>query len=204
MTRTVLVAYGSKKGSTAEIAQFIASILRDEGVKADARPAAQVCDIRPYEAVVLGGALRMGRWHRDARRFARRHRHALAGRPLWLFSSGPLDPSALERDIPAVRGVRQVERRLGALEHVTFGGRPTDGARGRIARAILEEDGDDCRDFKRIALWAESIAACLTAIPKRGRAGPVGAADRAGRPFPGADRMTDAEHRQRPRRTTGE
>ncbi|WP_323136091.1 flavodoxin domain-containing protein [Streptomyces sp. NBC_01481] len=89
MTRTVLVAYGSKKGSTAEIAQFIASILRDEGVKADARPAAQVCDIRPYEAVVLGGALRMGRWHRDARRFARRHRHALAGRPLWLFSSGP-------------------------------------------------------------------------------------------------------------------
>ncbi|WP_326655565.1 MULTISPECIES: hypothetical protein [unclassified Streptomyces] len=74
------------------------------------------------------------------------HRHALAGRPLWLFSSGPLDPSALERDFPAVRGVRQVERRLGALEHVTFGGRPADGARGRIARVILEEDGDDCRD----------------------------------------------------------
>lgn len=78
------------------------------------------------------------------------------------------------------------------------------GAGGRIARVILEEDGDDCRDFKQIALWAESIAACLTAIPKRGRAGPVGAADRAARPFPGADRMTDAEHRQRPRRTTGE
>lgn len=58
----------------------------------------------------------------------------------------PLDPSALERDFPAVRGVRQVERRLGALEHVTFGGRPADGARGRIARVILEEDGDDCRD----------------------------------------------------------
>ena len=73
-----------------------------------------------------------------------------------------------------MRGVRHVERRLGALELVTFGGRPADGARRRIARVILEEDGDDCRDFKRIAMWAESIAAYLTAIPKRGGTGPVG------------------------------
>ncbi|WP_327322612.1 hypothetical protein OG735_09045 [Streptomyces sp. NBC_01210] len=65
---------------------------------------------------------------------------------------------------------------------------------------ILEEDGDDCRDLKRIALWAESIAACLTAITKAGQNWACRAADRAARPFPGADRVTEAEHRQRPRR----
>ncbi|MFD1657459.1 Acg family FMN-binding oxidoreductase [Streptomyces caeni] len=32
---------------------------------------------------------------------------ALAGRPLWLFSSGPLDTSASERDIPPVPAVRR-------------------------------------------------------------------------------------------------
>lgn len=168
MTRTALVAYGTKNGSTAEIAEHIASVLRGIGLDADVRAAAEVRDIGPYDVVVLGGALYMGRWHRDARRFARRHRHALADRPVWLFSSGPLDPSASERDIPPVPGARRAEQRLGAEGHVTFGGRLEAGARGRIARTILEQGrGGDFRDFDRIAAWATGIAADLAAEAER-------------------------------------
>ncbi|MGW2559404.1 flavodoxin domain-containing protein [Streptomyces sp. NPDC001514] len=169
MTRTALVAYGTRNGSTAEIARFIASVLRDEGLRADVRPAAEVRDVGPYDVVVLGGAIYGRRWHRDARRFARRHRRALADRPVWLFSSGPLDASASEREIPPVPGAHRAERRLGAEEHVTFGGRLQAGARGRVARMLLEQGrGGDFRDFKQIAEWAERIAADLVAIePER-------------------------------------
>ncbi|WP_138899872.1 flavodoxin domain-containing protein [Streptomyces albidochromogenes] len=159
MSRKVLIAYGTKNGSTAEIAQVIASVMRDRGLEADARAAAEVEDVAPYDAVVLGGALYMGRWHKDARRFARQHRHILAERPLWLFSSGPLDPSASERDLPPVPSAGRAARRTRAREHVTFGGRLEAGAKGRVARMILEEGrGGDYRDMNKIAEWAAGIA----------------------------------------------
>lgn len=90
MTR-VLVAYGSRRGSTAEIARWIGDVLHGLGLEAEVAEAATVRDVTAYDAVVLGGALYAGRWHKDARRFARRHATALSGRPVWLFSSGRLD-----------------------------------------------------------------------------------------------------------------
>ncbi|MFG3509273.1 flavodoxin domain-containing protein [Streptomyces sp. NPDC047821] len=157
--RRVLITYGTTNGSTAEIARFLAGVLRDEGLEADARPAPDVSDLAPYDAVVLGGAVYMGRWHRDARRFARRHREALRERPVWLFSSGPLDASASERELPAAPGARRAERRTGAREHVTFGGRLEPGAKGRIAGALVDGGrGGDFRDWARIADWGRSVA----------------------------------------------
>ncbi|MBB5815647.1 hypothetical protein RFN52_36505 [Streptomyces collinus] len=47
------------------------------------------------------------------------------GPAVWLFSSGPLDPSASERDIPPAPGVQRVMNRIGPRGHVTFGGRLT-------------------------------------------------------------------------------
>ncbi len=96
-----------------------------------------VTGVAPYEAVVVGGALYTGRWHKDARRFVRRHRHVLAERPVWFFSSGRLDASASERNIPPVRGVRRAMTRLGVRDHITFGGCLEEGAQGRVAGMIL-------------------------------------------------------------------
>ncbi|MZF86021.1 flavodoxin domain-containing protein [Streptomyces sp. SID5643] len=125
MKEKVLVVYGSTNGSTAEIADHVGEVLAEEGLAVDVRPASDVTDPASYGAVVLGGGLYGGRWHRDTRRFARRHRKTLAERPVWLFSSGPLDPSASERDIPPAPGVRRVNaprdgrciERSGATRH---------------------------------------------------------------------------------------
>jgi menaquinone-dependent protoporphyrinogen oxidase len=47
-----------------------------------------------YEAVVLGSAVYTGRWLQPAKELVQRFGGALAGRPVWLFSSGPVgDPS---------------------------------------------------------------------------------------------------------------
>lgn len=82
---------------------------------------------------------------------------------MWLFSSGPLDASASERDIPPVRGVRRAVIRLDAREHVTFGGCLEEGARGRVAGMILRSGkGGDFRDFGVIQAWAHGIADELT------------------------------------------
>ncbi|MEV7686724.1 flavodoxin domain-containing protein [Streptomyces bungoensis] len=174
MSARVLVAYGTTNGSTARIAETIAEVLRTQGLTAEARPAPSVADVEAYDAVIVGGALYAGRWQRHARRFVRRHRRALAARPLWCFSSGPLDTSAAERDIPPVPGVRRALDRLDAAGHVTFGGCLQEGAEGRLARMILRDGrGGDFRDFPAIEAWAERIADELaTALPARTPARP--------------------------------
>lgn len=130
MLSKVLVAYGTTNGSTARIAEAVADVLRKEGLTVEALPARSVESVEAYDAVVVGGGLYAGRWHRDARRFVRRHRRALTGRPLWFFSSGPLDATASERDIPPVPGVRRAMVRLDAKEHITFGAASKRARRG--------------------------------------------------------------------------
>ncbi|GAA2436425.1 flavodoxin domain-containing protein [Streptomyces macrosporus] len=165
--RHVLVAYGSKNGSTAEIAQWIGAALRERHLEADVLPAAEVDDLAPYDAVLLGSGLYAGRWHRQATRLARRRCHELARRPVWLFSSGPLDTSADEHDIPPTPQVTRIAARLDAYEHVTFGGSLADDARGFIARQLLAHGkGGDFRNRERIRRWAHAIADELTGAPQ--------------------------------------
>ena len=159
MPTSVLVAYGTTNGSTAQIAEAVAEVLRKEGLTAETMSAGSVADVTRYDAVVVGGGLYAGRWHKDARRFVRRHRRALAECPVWFFSSGPLDATASERDIAPVPGVRRTMTRLGARGHVTFGGCLQEGAKGRIARMIVRNGkGGDFRNFPEIEAWAARVA----------------------------------------------
>lgn len=165
MPSSVLVAYGTTNGSTAEIAAAVAKVLREDGLTVDVLPARDVASVASYEAVVVGGGVYAGRWQKDARHFLRHHRRALAGRPLWMFSSGPLDASASERDIPPVPGVKRAMVRLDAKEHVTFGGCLEEGAKGFIARKIISSGkGGDFRDFTEIEAWAKRIAGELARV----------------------------------------
>ncbi|MFD4511163.1 flavodoxin domain-containing protein [Streptomyces sp. NPDC058457] len=162
MTGTVLVTFGSRNGSTAHIAESIAGTLRENGLTVETMRAASVPFVTRYDAVVVGGGLYAGRWHKDARTFVRRHSKDLAERPVWFFSSGPLDDSAAERDIPPVRAVRRAMRDLHARGHVTFGGCLEEDAQGWLARRIVRAGkGGDFRDFEAVEAWASGIAAEL-------------------------------------------
>jgi menaquinone-dependent protoporphyrinogen oxidase len=163
MTR-VLVAYASERGGTAEIADWIGAELRRAGVEADVRPAGEVSELDGYDAVVVGGALYEGRWHREARRFVRHHASGLAHRPVWLFSSGPLDHTARERTIEPVPGVAKFADRLHARGHATFGGRLAPDARGFLASKIAKRMSGDYRDREQVAEWATGIARELRSI----------------------------------------
>jgi menaquinone-dependent protoporphyrinogen oxidase len=161
MTRA-LVAYASKHGGTAEIAETIADFLRNTGVEAEARPAASVRDVDGFDAVIVGSAVYMNRWQGDALDVLKRLEHAQV--PVWMFSSGPTggtaDSDAKVVDILAAQPAAPGEAgkrgaRLGARGHATFGGRVNDEMRGLLERWMPH---GDWRDFDAVRAWAAHIA----------------------------------------------
>ena len=135
----VLIAYGSKRGGTAGLAEMIGQELAASGVQVTVVPAREVQSIGAADAVVVAGALYASRWQRDARRFVRRFAEELRRRPVWLVSSGPLDDSATTGDIAPVKQVAAAMASVGARGHVTFGGRLEADASGFPARAMAKK-----------------------------------------------------------------
>ncbi|MFD8410966.1 flavodoxin domain-containing protein [Streptomyces sp. NPDC059650] len=164
-TKRVLVAYGTKHGATAGIAEQIGSALREDGLEAVVLPADGIHDVRDYDAVVLGGSLYAGRWSGKAKRCAERNADSLRKRPVWLFSSGPLDRSAEEREIPPTPAVARQMQLIGAREHKTFGGSVTARTPGLLVRSMLHQGkGGDYRNPERIQTWAHHISDELGAV----------------------------------------
>jgi menaquinone-dependent protoporphyrinogen oxidase len=96
----VLVTPATKHRATAEIAAAIGEALGGEhGLDATVVPPEQVVTVDGYDAVVLGSAVYAGHWLAPAKELVDRAAGALAGKPVWLFSSGPVgDPPKPEED----------------------------------------------------------------------------------------------------------
>jgi menaquinone-dependent protoporphyrinogen oxidase len=171
----ILVAYGTKHGATAEIAEAIGKALREGGLEVDVQRAREVRSLDPYRVVVLGSAVYAGRWRGDAMRLLRRPE--LKDREVWLFSSGPVgedkgDPAEVER-WTRPQQVRDLEGEIGAREHAVFGGKVDEDAgfiRKKMARNMPPELRDR-RDWQQIENWAGALAAAL-AQKASARSGP--------------------------------
>jgi sulfite reductase alpha subunit-like flavoprotein len=108
----LLLAYGTKHGSTQEVAESIAETLAASGHQVDVRAAADVRDLGGYDGVILGGALYMGRWHGDAVGFLERHRRALGTIPIAVFAMGP--HTLADADVAGARA--QLDRALAKVK----------------------------------------------------------------------------------------
>jgi menaquinone-dependent protoporphyrinogen oxidase len=157
----VLVAYATKLGSNAEVAEAIAAELRAGGFAAVAHPVRALASLDDWDAVVLGSAIYAAHWQRDARRFVDRFRDALAARPLWLWSSGPLDERLARAGLPISAHAAEITHGLGALDHRTFGGRLAEDA--PIDPQVLRTHPiGDFRDWDAIRGYAAHIGAALS------------------------------------------
>jgi menaquinone-dependent protoporphyrinogen oxidase len=163
----VLVAYASKRGSTAEIAQAVAEALQGAGLDVDCTPVDDVADVAPYDAVVLGSAVYIKRWRGDAKHFLRKHAKELAERPFWVFSSGPVgDPSDDDPAWTEPRRILDKVEELDARDHVVFGGALPAEPHGIMEKAMADEiapEYRDRRDWDAIGSWAAGIASQLRA-----------------------------------------
>ncbi len=170
----VLVAYASEHGATADIAKAIGEELGNMGLQTDVRSVDEDFDVRAYGAIILGSGIYTGHWKRDAVKFGKRHADELRGRPVWLFDSGPIDASADEGKTTPVKDAVELATRVGARQHVTFGGQFGPEDVGKFTGKMIAMGGDkspygDFRNFERIRGWARAVGTQLQAAP------PVGA-----------------------------
>ncbi|NND02114.1 MAG: flavodoxin [Acidimicrobiia bacterium] len=157
----VLIVHASKLGGTQGIAAMIANTLTESGFDAVTRPAVKMPSPDAFDAVVVGAGLYANRWHKPARKYVKRYAEALRQMPVWLFSSGPLDDTALD-NLPATNQVQELMDLIGARDHVTFGGRLESDAQGFLASSMAKTMAGDWRDEDQIQSWAKSIVAALT------------------------------------------
>lgn len=172
MTR-VLVATASRHGATDEIARVIGEVLADTGLEVSVEPMGEVDALAPYDAYVLGSAIYLGRWLREARSFVEEHRELLSTRPTWLFSSGPVGDGRVGSEPFDPRGLMEL---AGARDHCLVGGRLDSNMLGLRERAVVKlvhaEDGDH-REWDTVAAWATAIARTLNDAVSRSEA-PLG------------------------------
>ncbi len=174
----ILVAYATKHGSTAGIAERIAATLCAEDQQAEARPVGEVSDLDGYDAVIIGGAAYMFHWLGEATSFAKRHREELRRRPVWLFSSGPLGNDLVDpqgRDVLQAGRPKEFDELIDLLqsrgEQVFFGAWDPDAAPIGLGERMIRHlpaarsalPAGDFRDWAAIEAWAKQIAAGLRA-----------------------------------------
>lgn len=167
MSPAILVAFASKHGATAEIAAHVAQTLRDAGHEVDLAPVADVADLAPYHAVVLGSAVYAGHWRKEAAHFLKEHASELRLRPLWIFSSGPTgegDPVELLQGWHAPENLQKELAAMGARDIAVFHGvldpETLNFAERLIVKSVKAPLGD-FRDWDAIAAWARQIHAGL-------------------------------------------
>lgn len=171
MEHNVLVAYASKYGATEAIAQAIGRALRDGGMRAEVVRCKDVKDLGPYTAVVLGSAVYVGRWRREAADFLRQAEPRLVQLPLWLFSSGPTGEGDAEELLKGWRfpvALQAIADRIGPRDVAVFHGaldadrlNPFDAF---IVRTVKAAEGD-FRDLDAVRAWARTIVAELQQEP---------------------------------------
>lgn len=157
-TRRILVTWGTTRGGTSGIARKIGEVLARDGFDVVVERASDVRDVGGYDAAIIGGALHMNRWHRDAHRFVARNVAALRRIPVWFFSSGPLDYSADQMDIPPTNQVAILMERVGARGHATFGGCLAADVTGFPAAAMAKNLSGDWRNPIWVCAWAAELS----------------------------------------------
>ena len=167
MEEKVLVAYGTKYGATKEIAEKIGEVFREAGLTADVLPADRAGDVSAYGAVVLGSAVYMGQWRKEAAKFLEANEAALAEKPVWLFSSGPTgegDPVELMQGWRFPGKLQPVADRIGPRDIAAFHGAVDADNLNFLEKWMLKTVKSpigDYRDWEAITAWAMAIAAEL-------------------------------------------
>ena len=180
----VLVAYASKTGGTKGIAEFIGKRLVGRGLEVDVVEASSVKDVGGYDACVVGSAVYMFHWMKEAKRLLSRNQRALSGIPVWLFSSGPVGTDRtnakgqdlLDVSVSGPAELDELRKATNFCDHRVFFG-ALDGSkltgitgmmyrmarRSEEARKSMPEG--DFRDWNEIGAWADGVAGALVAAP---------------------------------------
>jgi len=163
MRKRILVAYASRKGSTAEVAAAVGETLRVRGFEVDVasvndHPSAAGC-----AAVLIGSAVNGGQWLPEAVDFVRQHQQTLSKVPVALFTVHIMNATDDERSrrkrLAYLDAVRSLIRPVDEAFFLGIGPDPKKDS--WIARWFFRRFGGagegDCRDWDAIRAWAQRV-----------------------------------------------
>lgn len=158
-----LIAYASKCGSTGEVAEAIAKVFCDLDADVDVRLAEEVTSLDGFNRVIIGSAVRMGKWLPAATNFVKAQQARLAQLPTMIFS---VHLSNLGDD-EAVREARAaytapVHELITPQAEAFFAGKMDMARLDFLSRMIIKamkSPEEDKRDWDAIRAWAREIGA---------------------------------------------
>lgn len=161
MPARVLVAYASKKGSTAWIAMAIAKELQAMGLVAIVTEMKDVLSLDGYQGVIIGAPVYAGTVMKDLAGFVSHQKDALALLPVAAFTAGiaPVYPKTGE----ITEFTRQLEDALRPITPIAvtmFAGNLDPGRLSFVERGLttlLKVPTGDFRDWDAIAAWARIL-----------------------------------------------
>ena len=169
----ILVTYATGFGSTAEVAEAIATALRehDEVVVEQVH---DVLSVRPYDAVVAGSPVRAGKWLRSATNFLANCESELAKKPVAYFTLSLMARDEVGRQKVYQDVVGPIRERYSKIKPVAVGvfGGAVDYERlpwlirlvvkGANKKQGLPVEGKiDYRDWNAITTWAKQLRSRL-------------------------------------------
>ena len=157
----ILVAYATRAGSTFEVAARVAEVLRAAGATVDVKPVPAVHEVKDYDGVIVGSAIRMGQWLPEAVAFVQAHRETLSHIPTAYFLvSGFLRDDTPEMRSKALAYLDPVRKILEPTSIGMFAGKmdysEMDGLDRSIAEAVSSSEGD-WRNWEAIRGWAHDL-----------------------------------------------
>ncbi|GEL93846.1 flavodoxin domain-containing protein [Cellulomonas composti] len=158
----VLVTVASRHGATAEMGDVIAHELEEAGHQVDVIAPDEVERVMPYDAVVLGSAVYVGRLGASLRDLVERQGAHLRLRQVYLFWSGPVGDPPMPAGVPD--DVEAMARATGAVEVECFVGaldRSHLNISERALVALTRAEAGDFRDLDVVREWGRKVAEAL-------------------------------------------
>lgn len=157
----ILVAYATRKGSTAEIASAIGKELEGEGHQVRVSLLQEIPSLEGYNAAVLGAPVYTGHIDENLRKFIERNKNGLKTIPVAAFAVGiaPVNPkigsvAALEDQLKGiVVPVNPVAMKV-------FAGKLDPAQHSFMTKtmiSLMKVLTGDFRDWDMIKVWAKSL-----------------------------------------------
>jgi menaquinone-dependent protoporphyrinogen oxidase len=89
MTKRALIVYGTRYGATRSTSEEIAKVLQGKGldVKVADLKKEKVKDISPYDLIIVGSGMQMGKWTKEPESFLEKHEKELTNKKVAIFVS---------------------------------------------------------------------------------------------------------------------
>ena len=168
MKNKILIVYASRAGSTGEVAKAVGQTLSEMGASVDVQSVVDVNDLSHYQAVIVGSAIRMGRWLPEAVGFVKKHRDELSLVPTAYFVvCGTMKddtPENRKKVLAYLDPVRKATPNIEPMDIGLFAGVIDFSKLSFMDKSMLKIKGaseGDFRNWAAIKKWATDVAPML-------------------------------------------